>query len=243
MSTKITEKVVVNAPAGDIVFDGVDFTLNGYIEVVAANSVTLKNCRVYNLNTPNAKNYFLKVIGDIPMVLVIENCFFGPQNVSGNSLYNLIEPNAELKTGSSMSKNFLKKTAASHNSFNIYGVEDGALIKMNDNVLPGFTPGFRIGVKGDKACTIEIKNNTIVAFDEATDGTDPNWYALCCVQPYSTKTVSMAKAVINASGNHLPENATNVVYGYSGAKDTMLDETTAPVYNLDGTATPLTIYH
>ena len=49
--TKITDLVTINAPGKDIVFDGFDFTDHGYIRILGAGSVTIRNCRIYGLDT------------------------------------------------------------------------------------------------------------------------------------------------------------------------------------------------
>ena len=83
MATKIIDKLVVDGKGSAVVFDGLDFTASGYVEVKNAGSITIKNCRVYNLDLVDVKNYWLKIFGDIEVKLVIENCFFG-SNPSAN---------------------------------------------------------------------------------------------------------------------------------------------------------------
>lgn len=243
MATKITEKVTINAADGDVVFDGVDFTLNGYIEVLSAASVTLKNCRIYGLNVPAKKNYWLKVLNDIPVKIIVEHCFFGEQSVSGNAVYNLLELNAELLTGSSMSYNYLKETAASHNSFNIYGITEGATVQLNGNVNECMTPQVRVGIKGDKGGMIQMHDNSIVAVNPEYDGELADWYGLVCIQPYGKKTTTMSRLVVETADTQLPEGQTQVAYGYSGNSDTLLDESTAPTVIVDGTQIELPIFH
>lgn len=240
MGTKLTKKVVINDPNGDVVFDGVDFTLDGYIEVKAAKSLTLKNCRIYQLTTGSAKAYWLKVSCTTPMKLVIENCFFGE---NGAKMYNLIEPQAKLITGTSFSENYLKAHSATHNSFSVYDSVDDSTIDMNGNVFECYTPGLRIGVKGDVTCSINCKNNTVQSCITELDGTDSAWYGICCVQPYATQTSSFAHMTVDVTGCEMPEGSPYAIYGYSGSKDTMLDETNAPVVVNDGTQVPLTICH
>lgn len=46
-NTRITNTLTINAPGKDVVFDGLDFTENGYIKVTAAKSVVVRNCRIY----------------------------------------------------------------------------------------------------------------------------------------------------------------------------------------------------
>ena len=105
MATKIIDKLVIDGKGSAVVFDGLDFTASGYVEVKNAGSITIKNCRVYNLDLVDVKNYWLKIFGDIEVKLVIENCFFGSNpSANGRMVYNLIEPTAKLMNGSSISK-------------------------------------------------------------------------------------------------------------------------------------------
>lgn len=77
-NTRITNTLTINAPGKDVVFDGLDFTENGYIKVTAAKSVVVRNCRIYGLNVESAKkNYWFMVSAQSPVMVEIENCFFG----------------------------------------------------------------------------------------------------------------------------------------------------------------------
>ena len=107
LSTKITEKMVIDAAGKDIVLNGLDFTKNGYVEIKNANSVVIKNCRVYKLNAEDsAKNYWLKILGDIPVKLAVLYSFFGNNPGTNGQVYNLFEMNAKLKSRSSISNNW-----------------------------------------------------------------------------------------------------------------------------------------
>lgn len=67
----------INGDAGAVVLDGLDFTGDGYIDVYGCTSLTIKNCRIYNLTATAAKMYWLHVYNDIELKIVVENCFFG----------------------------------------------------------------------------------------------------------------------------------------------------------------------
>ena len=125
MATIISEKLTINGEGSNVVLDGFDFTGNGYVDVKNASAVTIKNCRVYGMNLAGAtKNYWLHIYNDIPAKLVVENNFFGSNPTSGsNKMYNLIEPNAKLKNGSSVSDNYFVSDCCCHNFMNIYGCE------------------------------------------------------------------------------------------------------------------------
>lgn len=229
MSTKFTELVAIDAAGGDVVFDGVDFTLNAYIEVRNANSLTIRNCRFYKMNLPGAKNYLFKVIGDIPCKLVVEQCFFGdnPKNGS-NTLYNILELNAQLKTGSSFSKNYFTADSCTHNHINVYGASETAKIFIDDNVFEQ-NAGIRIGVKGEPACTIYLRRNENKAVAE---GAIEN---LILLQPYGNKTTSFANMTIVCDGNKTVGEDFPIMW-YCGKNDLQLtDELMPAIVDNNGT--------
>ena len=239
MATKIIDKLVVDGKGSDVVFDGLDFTASGYVEVKNAGSITIKNCRVYNLDLVDVKNYWLKIFGDIEVKLVIENCFFGSNpSANGRMVYNLIEPTAKLMNSSSISNNYFKKDCCFHNIINVYGMIDNSVININGNIIEQTAGGIRIGVKGNKTGTINIKNNEILETHPAYTNEDQG---LVTIQPYNKETTSFAGLNIILSGNKMPSE--QVIYGYYGANDTVLDASIAPNIILNGKKHELVIYH
>lgn len=239
MSTKITEKMIIKGSETDIVLDGLDFTLNGYVEVQNASTITIQNCRVYDMNVENsAKNYWLHIKGDIETKLVIKNCFFGANVGTNGAMYNLIEPTAKLKNGSLISDNYFEVGCCTHNMINIYGVCDNATVQICRNVFETCAGGIRVGVKGEPKCTVLMRGNTILSEDENYEA---EWQGLVCVQPYNKETTSFKNMTIKLDNNKVVTE--QVVYGYSGSKDTVLDETTTPKVIVNGTETELVIYH
>lgn len=238
-TTKVTEKLVVNANGGDIVLDGMDFTLNGYVEVSNAASLTIKNCRIYNMNVEAApKNYWLKILGDITTKLTVINCFFGNNPGTAGVMYNLLEPTAKLMDGSSISENYFKQSCCTHNTINVYGADDNATIHISDNKFEVSAGTVRIGVKGEPVCTIQMDGNYVMAphpdYSEADQG-------IVTIQPYGKQTTTFANMVINMNNNHSASE--QVIYGYSGTNDTLLDETTMPTVLIDGIPVDVAIYH
>lgn len=239
MSTKITEQMIIKGNETDVVLDGLDFTLNGYIEVQNASSVTIQNCRVYDMNVEdNAKNYWLHIKGNIETKLIIKNCFFGANTGTNGVMYNLIEPTAKLKTGSLISDNYFEVGCCTHNMINIYGACENAVIQVSRNVFETCAGGIRVGVKGEPKCTILIRGNTIFAEDENNAA---EWQGLVCVQPYNKETTSFKNMTIKLDGNKVVTE--QMIYGYSGKKDTVLDETTVPKIFIDGKEAEMPIYH
>ena len=240
MATKITKKLTIQAEGKDVVLDGMDFTADGYVVITAAASVTVKNCRVYKMNVEGAtKNYWLTISGDIPVKVIIENNYFGDSVGTAGSMYNLLEMNAEFLDGSSISSNYFTANVVTHNTVNVYGASEYAKIKINGNVFEISSSTVRIGVKKEPTCFIEMKNNVVKA-DRAGD--DPRWYGLALVQPYGKQTTTFANMTITLEKNSIP--GTQLIYGYSGANDTPMDETTMPTIIIDGKeATEVPIYH
>ena len=237
MATVISEKLTING--GDVVLDGLDFTGNGYVEVYGADSVTVKNCRVYGMNLPSAKNYWLHIYGDIPVKLVIEHNFFGSNPTSGsNKMYNLIEPTAKLMNGSSVSDNYFVDDCCYHNFMNVYGCENNAIISINNNVVEMTAGGLRIGVKGEPVCTINVRNNKVLAINPAYSDVDQG---LITVQGYGFQTTTFKNMTIIASGNELASE--QVGYGWDDSGSLELNSDNMPKIILNGKIAEFPIYH
>lgn len=190
MATKITEAITINAPDKEVTFDGVDFTENGIITITDASAITIKNCRFYNL-TPNiTKTMPIHIKGDIPVKLTITGCYFGDRGTADDMvIYNLMELTAQLKDGSSISRNYFTSDSCTHNHINIYGAYEGATIGIMNNYFEPSEGGVRLGMKGEPTCSINIKNNVF-------NITNP-----VVVQPYGTSTTSFANCSIYFSNN------------------------------------------
>lgn len=241
MSTKITEKITINAAGKDIIIDGVDFTENGYVEVNNAASITIRNCRVYGMNVDGtSKNYWLRIYGDILTKLIISGCFFGESVGSTGQMYNLLEPTAKLADGSSFSGNYFEDGCCTHNTINIYGADDNSNIYVNGNRFEVSAGTIRIGVKGEPSCSIHLNNNHV---DSDNPNEPDDYQGIVMIQPYGKQTTSFANMSIYMNNNHSANE--QVVYGYSGANDTMLDESTMPTIMLDGEdiTNDVVIYH
>lgn len=238
MATIISKKLTINGKGSEVVLDGFDFTSNGYVDIKNASSVVIKNCRVYGMNCEDAtKNYWLHIYNDIPMKLIIENNFFGDNAGTNGKMYNLIEPTAQFMNGSSISNNYFTVGCCTHNIINIYGAVDNSEININSNVIEMTAGGVRIGVKGDKTCAINIKNNKVLATNPAYTDADQG---LVTIQPYGKDTISFRKMTIAISGNELP--CKQIIYAGYTSKDTILDDETMPKVIIDGKVTNVTVY-
>lgn len=232
LSTKITEKMVINADGKDIVLNGLDFTENGYLEIKNANSVVVKNCRVYKLNCEDTpKNYWLTVMGDIPVQLKVVHCFFGANPGTKGQLYNILEMSAKLKNKSAFSSNWFVDGACTHNTVNIYGAEEGASISINNNYFGNTYGTPRIGVKGEPACTIIAQNNehnVVVNGDE--------WNQMLLFQPFGSVTTTFANMKVVASNNKFIGEGGEPYLAYFGDKDTPMGYDSLPELTVDGKA-------
>ena len=237
MSTKITEKVTINAPGADIVFDGIDFTEGGYIYIQAANSVSLRNCRVYNLTDYGNKSAgFLNSVGTSKCKVIVERCFFGDNPMENGRLYNLINLYTILTDGSTFSNNYFTDKCCTHNEISLYNVDEGATINICNNVFEQIDGGVRLGIYGEPTCVFNINDNVAIAGTEY-----PEWDGIVMVQPALKQTTSFANCTIHMNNNKSYSN--QIIFGYSGANDTMLDETTSPKVYLNGKLVDLTILH
>lgn len=238
MATVISDKLTINGEGSDVVLDGFDFTSNGYVDIKNAFSVVIKNCRVYGMNCEGAtKNYWLRIYNDIPVKLIVENNFFGDNAGVNGKMYNLIEHTAQFMNGSSISNNYFTAGCCTHNIINVYGAVDNSEININGNIVEMTAGGVRIGVKGDKACTINVRNNKVLATNPAYADEDQG---LVTIQPYGTQTTSFSKMTIAVSGNELP--CEQIVYAGYGSQDTVLTDETMPKVIIDGKVSNVTIY-
>lgn len=233
MPTKITEKMIIDAANGSIVLNGLDFTKNGYVEILNASSVIIKNCRVYGLNCEDAaKNYWMKVIGDIPVKISIVHTFFGANPGKKGTLHNLLELNAKLKGNSMISSNWFTADCCTHNSINIYGAEEDAVIYVNNNHFADMAKQMRIGIKEAPKCKIISNGNDCIVKDTSPEGVE--WANLALVQPYGKKTTTFENLEISMKDNKLSSDLPDPIVAYFGGGDTPMGVTSSPKVTLDG---------
>ena len=218
--TKFTQPITINADGKHVVFNGVDFSGLALINIANAASITITNCRIYGITGDNSTNKFwLKISGDFPTRLIIERNFFG----NNTGIYNLLELGCKLGTGSSISYNYFKDGACTHNYVGLYGAQDNATIDINCNYLETSKDGgIRLGVKNDVICKFNINNNKIET--ETTPGSE--WAGLICMQPFGKVTTSMKGWTLYMSNNTVPGE--QLIYAYYGSNDLVLTADNIP---------------
>lgn len=237
--TKITAPLVFDGEGRDFVLDGFDFTVHGYVKVLNANSVVIRNCRVYDLDvSASQKNYWFFMSCSHPVRVRIENCFFGDNPIGANKVYNLIEPHAELQNNSAINENYFADECCAHNAVNLYGAEENAYLSVSDNVFEVSAGTVRIGVQGEPVCEVDISRNKVLA-------NNPNYgpedAGLVTVQPYGKQTITFKNMTVRMDGNSCPSE--QLIYGYYGSQDTALTNDNMPLIQVDGVAITAPIYH
>ena len=214
----------------DVVLEGLTFTENALIEIENNGSLTLTNCKIVNVTPNAAKTFIVKSTQSNPIKLTIENCYFGSNTTtSTGNVYNGLELNCTLKDGSSISNNYCAAAVCTHNMINIYAVEEGATIYINNNHFEYSANAIRIGVKGEPNCTIVCDGN---AYD-ATDTTYPDYAGLLLVQPYGKQTTSFANCTIKID-NTIHSDDEQLYYLYAGAGDMQFTDSNKPTIIVDG---------
>lgn len=233
MATIFTKPVVVNAPEKDVVFDGCDFTAEALMQISAAKSLTIKNCRFYALTPNKSKSYGIIMDKAAKAKLIIENCFFGDN--AGNEkgkLYNLMELTGSLMDGSSISKNYFTKGCCTHNQINIYQADQDAVINVNNNVAMYSANMCRIGLMGESKCVINMVGNAYYETDPS-DGYD--YAGLVLIQPYGKQTTSFNGMRLNVDKTKNGTSSDQIMYLYAGSADTPFNrKTNYPVVYVDG---------
>lgn len=243
-STVITEKLIINGNNKDVVLNGLDFTKNGFLIIQDARSVEVKNCRVYNMNLPDTKNFWLTIESSDPvksMVLKVHHNFFGSNPKSGSkTMWNLIEPHVLLKTGSLISENWFTGDCCSHFAVAVYGIVDNAVININKNHFMDSEVGIRIGCMKTPKGTINI-NDTEAEVVVSSDVVS----TLTVVEPYALSTTTFKNLTINMNVNPLVEKDTYrrlsyeecglyPICGGAGQEDTPMSRESLPKVNLCG---------
>lgn len=241
--TTISAPIVINAEGKDVVFDGIDFTKNGFITLENAKSFTMKNCRVFDLEPRKSKDFFLFAPNMRPCKIVVENCYFGKNpTIDGNRLYNFFEVNSQVDSGSSFSENYFDKDCCTHNAINIYGNVPDAFIKINGNTFNYWNFCIRFGMKGSPKCKVQIDHNKGV-FDPSTvpevvDPTD----SMIMIQPYLKETSTFKNVTIEVSNLEYSLGKDYYIVGYRGANDTQITEEDLPKVTIDGDLYQVPLY-
>ena len=209
---------------------GLTFTNNSLIEVKNNGTLTMSNCKVVDVEPDAQKSFIIKSIQANPVKLVIENCYFGTNGTNSiGSIYNGFELNCTLKDGSSISNNYFAAEVCTHNVINIYAVEEGATVYINNNHFEYSANAIRIGIKGEPTCTIVCDGNSY----DATDAVYVDYAGLLLVQPYGKQTTSFANCTIKIN-NTVHSDDLQLYYLYAGSGDMQFTDSNKPIIIVDG---------
>ena len=243
MSTKFTKPVTVNAPGEDIVFDGIDFTEDAVINVLAAKSLTIKNCRFYNVALGDTTT--LPLIGDSStksgslvdseVQLVIENNYFGKTDT-----YNMINFYNKLAAGSRITNNYFVEDCCRDDIAAFFSSADDIEFNITGNEFEMYgNKGMQFSFINEPKMAINFNDNTIGAADSGMDVAERG---MCRFRPFPSKTTSFANITMNANGNKfVGENDRIAFCQFKSANDLVLTEENIPTYYLNGELTPMEI--
>ena len=214
----------------DVKLTGLTFTNYSLIEVKNNGTLTMSNCKVVDVEPDAQKSFIIKSTQANPVKLVIENCYFGTNGTNSiGSIYNGFELNCTLKDGSSISNNYFAAEVCTHNVINIYAVEEGATVYINNNHFEYSANAIRIGIKGEPTCTIVCDGNSY----DATDTVYVDYAGLLLVQPYGKQTTSFANCTIKID-NTVHSDDLQLYYLYAGSGDMQFTDSNKPTIIVDG---------
>lgn len=203
--------------------DGLVLKGNSTIVMNNIAEFTMKNC-VFGDHDFTATARSIVSSGTAPLKLVVENNRFVKENEFS---YNIIEVSGSLTDGSRISNNIFDANCCTHNQISLYGVEEDATIKIEDNYCVRSANMVRLGFKGDPHCVVELNDNTYVETDA-----DPLWAGLVLIQPFGTATTTFANMTVKINRTTKPEG--QLCYLYNGAKDMQFNDTNKPTVMVDG---------
>ena len=240
MSTKFTKPIIVNAPGEDIVFDGIDFTGDATVEITAANSVTFKNCRFYNIKLGSTKSETLignntqnsKLAG---YKIVIENCFFAK-----NDTYNMVSIGRMMLDGSSFNNNYMTDDCTKDDRFSAFIAQEGATYNFNGNRFEKYTENsFQFSFHKTPVATININDNIVGL---PSDNLEYDVRGLARFRPTPNSTQTFEHITVNANNNKFTGKSDRIAFcQMKGAKDLVLTAENVPTYYLNGKLTPMEI--
>lgn len=220
----------------DVVISGVTFTTASPITIKGAETVTFKNCKFVDVQPTASKSYYITGnASTTPVLYQFEGCYFGnnPVTETGKQ-YNLFELNSTVADGSYIKNCYFAKNACTHNSINIYEVEDNSTIEIANNVFEYSANAIRIGIKGNKTTTINVHDNTYLETDS-----EVAYAGLILVQPYGKVTESFENVTILMDNNINKSGVDQMIYMYCGGGDTQITKETQPKVYINGVLTSL----
>lgn len=226
------ENTLTVSSGATVSISGAEITEDSRLVVNDAESVVLKDC-TFKANKPYQKKSYL-ILGsqnEDPVLLQIDGCRFEDTLVSDNNdaYYNLFELNSVLADGSYVKNCYFTEAACNHNVINLYNVEDGATITIENNVFEKSANAVRIGFKGDAHCTVNLTNNKYLKTDA-----DVSCAGLLIIQPYVKATTSMANVNINIDGTINESGVDQIAYIFYNDTDTHLTGELVPNTKING---------
>lgn len=236
----LSGKISINNPEADVEIRGVTFSGNALVEVTAAKSVKLINCRFEGITADKAKTHVVNLLTNTtPTLVVIEGNYFGDSIMTETfKCYNGLELTVPLADGSSISNNYWTEDHITHNQISVYGAENGATITISGNHAVKSANLIRLGIKDAPSCVINCNDNS---YDTTDESDDYKWAGLLLVQPYGMQTTSFANCTIHIN-NTVHSDDKQIAYLYNGTNDMKFNDTNKPTIYVDGTVYDAPLY-
>ena len=210
----------------DISIDGLYMSGNSTIKLSNVDIFGMRNCIYKDHDFTTAKTIPIIINKDnTPVKINIDNNTFGAENENS---YNIIEVYGAIKSGSTFNNNRFEKDCCVHNQISLYGLDDDAVIDINNNYCEKSANMVRFGFKGNPKGIIEMRNNVYVE----SDTNNPDWSGLFLVQPFAKETESFADLKIVVYNTTKP--AGQICYLYAGVNDTQFTDDNKPTITIDG---------
>lgn len=241
-ATFLTGKITAGAPKARAAEGGVvesvkvslaDLNLTGDSLITlepGVSSFEMRGCTFggHNIVKTGSSNVMpIHVKTQAPILMKVVGNKFIDEPVDG---YNLFELDCFLKNGSVFDGNTFTLNSCSHNLINIYGIDDGANVRVVNNVA--YKLGLvRVGPKGDPKGTILMENNT---YDCDIPEDMKKYAVLFLVQPYGAASDTMKNLTIICNKTTKPAAATYVGYLWMTSTSMQFTKDTVPTVVIDG---------
>lgn len=232
-TTVISEKITINASGKDVVIDGCFFTGSALIEITAAQTLTLRNCRFSDLVPAAVDSIIIAGSGSAACKVIVEDCVFGDNKIVENesdvySFLYVYDGDLPLADGSSFSKNYFAKFACKGSPLHLTAVDANAVIGINENYSEYSDTMIQLSLKGSPTCEVNVNRNAARTVAIGRPG-------LVRIQPSTTETTSFNGMTVNMNDNQQGGFSDDLVHLYAEATDTQFNlETNYPVVYVDG---------